>query len=68
MDQLPRLRAVEVTPFEQDGQLMLLLRDRLVLSGKIVAVPQALGPALGCTPLEINTTNPGRFPFSVPKP
>src|SRR5262249_29437075 len=31
-------------------------------------LPQQLWPPLGCTPLEISTTNPGRFSFSEPRP
>ncbi len=44
--QLPRLRPIEVQPFIQDGQQMLLLRDPLSLSGQIAVLPRALGPAL----------------------
>jgi AmmeMemoRadiSam system protein B len=43
---LPKLRAVDIRPFAQDGRLYLLLRDPLQLSDKVVTIPQQLGPLL----------------------
>ncbi len=45
-DPTPKLRPIEVRPFMQDGQPMLLLRDPLSLSGKMMALPAVLGPVL----------------------
>lgn len=42
----PKLRALDVRPFLQDGQRFLLLRDNLQVSGQMLLVPQLLGPAL----------------------
>jgi AmmeMemoRadiSam system protein B len=42
----PRLRPLEVHPFMDQGQLVLLLRDPLALSEKVAILPQALGPLL----------------------
>lgn len=44
--ELPKLRPIEVKPFVQDGQPMLLLRDPLALSGQVAVLPQALGAVL----------------------
>ena len=43
---LPKLRALDIRPFAQDGRLYLLLRDPLQLSDKVVTIPQQLGPLL----------------------
>lgn len=42
----PKLRPLDVKPFNQNGQPYLLLRDPLELSDRVVAVPRFLGPAL----------------------
>ncbi|MCP4537284.1 MAG: AmmeMemoRadiSam system protein B [Chloroflexi bacterium] len=44
--QFPKLRAVDVRPFAQDGRVYLLLRDPLQLTDQAVTIPQALGPLL----------------------
>ncbi|MCX7681111.1 MAG: AmmeMemoRadiSam system protein B [Anaerolineae bacterium] len=43
---LPKLRAIDVRPFTQDGQAYLLLRDPLGLSDRMVSIPRQLGPLL----------------------
>lgn len=43
---LPKLRAIDVRPFVQDGQVYLLLRDPLGLSDRMVSIPRQLGPLL----------------------
>jgi AmmeMemoRadiSam system protein B len=42
----PKLRSVEVHPFEDRGRPAFLLRDPLALSEKVAVLPQALGPLL----------------------
>jgi AmmeMemoRadiSam system protein B len=42
----PKLRSVEVRPFEDRGRPAFLLRDPLALSDKVAVLPQALGPLL----------------------
>ena len=42
----PKLRSVEVRPFEDRGRPVFLLRDPLALSEKVAILPQALGPLL----------------------
>ncbi len=42
----PKLRAVDVRPFQDGGRSMLLVRDPLRLSDVTVVVPQALAPLL----------------------
>jgi MEMO1 family protein len=42
----PRLRPVDAQPFDQDGRVMIYLRDPLSLSANMVAVPEELGPVL----------------------
>jgi AmmeMemoRadiSam system protein B len=42
----PKLRSVEVRPFEDRGRAAFLLRDPLALSDKVAILPQALGPLL----------------------
>lgn len=42
----PKLRAVEVRPYTQNGQPYYLLRDPLALSEGSLLVPQVLGPVL----------------------
>jgi len=42
----PKLRPVEVRPFEDRGRPAFLLRDPLALSDKVAVLPQALGPLL----------------------
>jgi AmmeMemoRadiSam system protein B len=42
----PKLRSVEVHPFEDRGRPAFLLRDPLALSDKVAILPQALGPLL----------------------
>jgi AmmeMemoRadiSam system protein B len=43
---LPKLRAVDVRPFAQEGRVSLLLRDPLELTDKTVVIPQQLAPLL----------------------
>ena len=44
----PQLRLqIDVRPYVQQGQPVLLLRDPLDLSDQVVVLPQALGPLLG---------------------
>ncbi len=43
----PKLRALDIQPFRQDGQAMLLLRDPLGLTDQMLAIPQPLAPLLG---------------------
>jgi AmmeMemoRadiSam system protein B len=45
-DSLPKLRALDIKPYQQDGQNMLLLRDPLGVSDQMLGVPQALAPLL----------------------
>lgn len=42
----PRLRPLDIKPYQQDGQNVLLLRDPLELSGHMLGVPQPLAPLL----------------------
>lgn len=42
----PKLRPVEVRPFEDRGRSALLLRDPLALSDKVAILPHVLGPLL----------------------
>jgi hypothetical protein len=42
----PKLRALDIRPYEQDGQAYFLLRDPLQISEALLAVPQPLGPLL----------------------
>ena len=42
----PKLRAIDVRPYVQNGQMYLLLRDPLQLTEKAVTVPQPLAPLL----------------------
>ena len=42
----PKLRPVEVRPFEDSGRPAFLLRDPLALSDKVAVLPQVLGPLL----------------------
>jgi AmmeMemoRadiSam system protein B len=42
----PKLRSVEVRPFEDRGRPAFLLRDPLALSDKVAVLPQVLGPLL----------------------
>jgi MEMO1 family protein len=44
--ELPRLRALDFRPIEQNGQAAILLRDPLQLSDMIVSVPRQLAPIL----------------------
>ncbi len=44
--QCPKLRAIDVRPFVQDGQGYFLLRDPLGLSDKMLSIPRQLGPLL----------------------
>lgn len=43
----PKLRPLDIRPFRQDGQSMLLLRDPLGLSDQLLGLPQPLAPLLG---------------------
>ncbi|MEA3335429.1 MAG: AmmeMemoRadiSam system protein B [Chloroflexota bacterium] len=43
---LPKMRAVDASPFTQNGEPALLLRDPLQLSGNYMVLPRELGPAL----------------------
>lgn len=43
----PKLRSLDIQPFRQDGQPMLLLRDPLSLSDQLLGLPQPLAPLLG---------------------
>lgn len=43
---LPKLRAVDVRPVAQGGQVALVLRDPLQLSDEMIAIPQQLAPLL----------------------
>jgi hypothetical protein len=42
----PKLRPLDIRPFEQDGQAYFLLRDPMQISEDALAVPQPLGPVL----------------------
>ncbi len=42
----PKLRPLDIKPYVQDGQRMLLLRDPLELSDNLLGVPQQLAPLL----------------------
>lgn len=42
----PRLRALDIRPFRQRGEMAFLLRDPLNISDQALVVPRALGPAL----------------------
>lgn len=44
--QNPKLRALDIRPYQQDGQHFFLLRDPLQLSETMLLVPQPLAPAL----------------------
>jgi len=46
-DAYPKLRPLDIRPFRQDGQSMLVLRDPLGLSDQLLALPQPLAPLLG---------------------
>ena len=43
----PKLRPLNIQPYQQDGQSMLLLRDPLGLTDQMLGLPQALAPLLG---------------------
>ena len=43
---LPKLRAVDITPFVHNGQPAIMLRDPLRLSDNYVVLPRSLGPVL----------------------
>jgi len=43
----PKLRPLDIRPFRQDGQTMLLLRDPLELTDQLLGLPQPLAPLLG---------------------
>ena len=45
-EQYPKLRALDIKPFEQEGQQMLLLRDPFGVSDQMLGVPQPLAPLL----------------------
>jgi AmmeMemoRadiSam system protein B len=42
----PKLRPLDIKPYQQDGQQMLLLRDPLGVSEQMLGVPQPLAPLL----------------------
>lgn len=42
----PKLRPLDIKPYVQDGENMLLLRDPLELTGHMLGLPQALAPLL----------------------
>ncbi len=43
----PKLRALDMTPIQQGGQALILLRDPLALTEKSLVIPSVLGPILG---------------------
>ncbi len=45
-EQNPKLRALDIKPYRQDGQNMLLLRDPLELTEHVLGLPQPLAPLL----------------------
>jgi MEMO1 family protein len=45
-DAFPKLRPLDIKPYRQDGQNLLLLRDPLGISDQMLGVPQALAPLL----------------------
>jgi AmmeMemoRadiSam system protein B len=45
-EQNPKIRPLDIKPFQQDGQNMLLLRDPLELSEHMLGLPQQLAPLL----------------------
>jgi MEMO1 family protein len=45
-EQNPKLRPLDIKPYQQDGQNMLLLRDPLELSDHLLGLPQQLAPLL----------------------
>jgi MEMO1 family protein len=45
-DSYPKLRPLDIKPYQQEGQNMLLLRDPLGISEQMLGVPQVLAPLL----------------------
>ena len=45
-EQYPKLRPLDIKPYQQDGETLLLLRDPLELSGQMLGVPRQLAPLL----------------------
>ena len=45
-DEYPKLRMLDIKPYQQDGQNLLLLRDPFGVSDQMLGVPQALAPLL----------------------
>lgn len=43
----PKLRPLDIQPYQQDGQSLLLLRDPLGLTDQMLGLPRSLAPLLG---------------------